>query len=244
MNAGAAERTEVTANFFTPEVPSLQVLPPSQRLFEVLDKIANQKLFPAEYFYAPGGYRLNGGVYLSGLRVPLSSPWLNKQISEGRISRDVDLLPKGYFILDVSKGLSSDSEGLGEILTELRRQGKIQVPDHCKKVRSDSRTALSADEIDGKDSFVVEAVASVLGLRPEEKLTTPSCAVLNYYGNLVNHPALGKVTTPEWLADSFVRGGRLIGSGFCGDLDGVNRFAASSRHHRVSFNLMIQFPVE
>lgn len=185
MNVGAVERARVTAKFFTPETPCLQVPPPPQRLLEVLDKIAEQRLFPAEYFYAPGGYRLNEGAYLSGLKVPLSSPWLDKQIAEGRVSKDVDLLPEGYYILDVDKESFSSNEGLGEILVDLRDQGKIQVPDHCKKIRSDSRSGLSADEIDGKDGFVVKTVSSILGLRAEEELTTPPCAVLNYYGNLV-----------------------------------------------------------
>lgn len=74
MIAGAAERIEATAKFFTPEIPCLQVPPPPQRLLEVLDKIAKHRLFPAEYFYAPGGYRLNEDALFSGLKVPLSSP--------------------------------------------------------------------------------------------------------------------------------------------------------------------------
>lgn len=161
---------------------------------------------------------------------------------EGRVSKDVDLLPEGYCILDVGKESLSSSEGLGEILADLRDQSKIQIPDHCKKIPSDSRFGLSAEEIDGEYSFVTKAVSGVLGLRPDEELTTPSCAVLNYYGNLFGRPGLGEGSVPEWLLNPFGRGGRLISVGLCGGVDGVHPFASSSRHFRVDFRLMIKFP--
>ncbi len=239
-----AEQRQVIAGFFGAEVTV-----PSDRLFEVAEKIKKEKLFKAEPFYLPR-CPLSADSQYPGLKVPPSS-WFFGQIRKGRrIAEDADLLPGQWVILDVSerpnyrdgKQKYADSNGLGEILADLRDQGKIEVPDYYSKVPRNSRFAVSADEIDGKSGFVAKEVASVLSLRPEEQVTTPPYVVFNYIGNLA-HPEFGQVNTLEWFADKFGRDYRLDGghSGG-GGLAGVGVWQSYFRDGVIGFRLQVSFP--
>lgn len=140
----------------------------------------------------------------------------------------------------------SDSQGLEEILADLRGQGNIQVSDYYNNNPENSRFALSADEIDGKDGFVAKAVASVLSLQPEERVTTPPYVVFYYIGNLY-HPEFGQVNTWELLADNFECGRRLrSGHSSRGGLAyvGTYRWFSFDRHDSVGFRLQVSFPSE
>lgn len=248
----AAEQGQAVAGFFGAEVPA-----PPDRLFEVAEKISETRLFKAEPFYLPRCPLSEDSKY-PGLKVPLSD-WFYRQIRGGRIAEGADLLPGQWVLFDVSKRpnykdedgeqMYSDSEGLGDILADLRDRGKIQVSNYYRHVPRSSRFAVSADEIDGKSGFVAKAVASVLNLQPKESVTTPKYVVFNYIGNLA-HPEFGQVNTlewfaEEWFADNFGRGSRLCGGGSgLGGLAGVDGWQSGDRNSGTGFRLQISFPSE
>ncbi|MDO8599866.1 MAG: hypothetical protein Q7R44_00430 [bacterium] len=230
---------------FGAEIPA-----PSDRLFEVVEKIREKKLFKATPFYLPR-YTLSADSQYPGLKV-LPSFWFSQQIREGRIAESADLLPGRWIILDVSKRpnygdgkqMYTDSNGLGEVLADLRDQGKIEVPYYCRKVPRNSRFAVSADEIDGKSGVVVKAVASILSLRTEEQIATLPYVVFNYIGNLA-HPEFGQVSTAEWFADRFEHGDRLSGGdgdSVRGGLARVSRWLSDDHIDGIGFRLQVSFP--
>lgn len=238
----AAQRRAI-ARFFGAEMPN-----PPDRLFEVAERIRQGELFKAEPFYLPRR-QLSAGLQYPGLTVP-PSHWFFRQIKEERVAEGANWLPGQWVILDVSsrpdyddgKQMYRDSNGLGEILEDLRDQGKIHVPDCYQHVPRNSRFAVSADEIGGGRGFVVKAVTSVLGLHPDEQVTTPPYAVFNYIGNLA-HPEFGQANTREWFADSFEYGSHLYGgaSGF-GGLSDVHGWLSVDRYVRIGFRLQVSFP--
>lgn len=219
-----------------------EVSTPPDRLLQVAEKIEKEKLFKAEHFCLPGRQLSKGSQY-PGLIVPLP-PWFYRQIIEGRIAKDADCLPPKWIILDVSrrpdydggKQMYQDSEGLGDILADLRGQGKVEVPDCYRRVLRNSRFAVSADEIDGKGGFVANAVASVLSLQAGEQVTTSPYVVFNYIGNLA-YPEFGQANTLEWFADEFWHGYRLAGGLAC-----VGSWRSGFPDDYVGFRLQISFP--
>lgn len=236
---------QAIAGFFGTEVPT-----PPDRLFRVLEKIKEERLFKAEPFYLPHR-RLSEGSQYPGLTVS-PSPWFYRQIREGRIAEGADLLPGQWIILDVSrrpnyhdgKQMDPDSSGLGDILADLRDQGKIQVSGYYRHVPRNSRFAVSADEIDGESGFVAKAVASVLSLQLEEQVATPLYVVFNYIGNLA-HSEFGQVNTWERFADSFGHGRRLLGGhSDYGGLASADRWQSGYHDDDVGFRLQISFPAE
>lgn len=238
-----AAQQQAIAGFFGAEMPA-----PSDRLFEVAEKIRKENFFTAEPFYLPRR-PLNANSQYLGLKVP-PSDWFLRQIRNRHIAEGANVLPGQWVILDVSKRpnykggkqMYPDSKGLGEILADLRDQGKIQVPDYCKQVPRNSRFAVSADEIDGESGFVAKAVASVLSLQSDEQVTTPPYAVFNYIGNLA-HPEFGRVNTLEWFADNFGRGDRLGGGNSDdGGLSYVDSWPSDVRNGDFGFRLQVSFP--
>lgn len=239
----AAGQRQAIARFFGAEIPA-----PPDRLFEVAERIREERLFRAEPFYLPKR-SLAAGLQIPGLKVPLD-PWLNEQIREGKIAQDADMLSGQWVIFDVSgrpnydngRQMYSDSNGLGEILADLRDQGKIEVPDYYRRVPKNSRFAVSADEIDGSGRFVADRVVAVLGLQADEIVTTPPYVVINYIGNLA-HPEFGQANTSEWFADKFGRGDRLYGglSGY-GGLSRVYYWPSDYHYGLMGFRLQVSFP--
>lgn len=238
----AAQRQAI-AGFFCAEVPA-----PPDRLFEVAEKIRKEKLFKAEPFYLPRRL-LSADAQYPGLKVP-PSDWFYRQIRGGRIAKGADLLPGQWVIFDVSRRpnynggtqMYDDSRGLGEILADLRNQGKIEIPDYCRKVPNNSRFAVSADEIDGRSKYVADRVASVLSLQSDEQVATPFYAGFNYIGNLA-HQEFGQANTSEWLRDRFGHGRRLSGgdSDF-GGLAYVYGWLSDSHDDDLGFRLQVSFP--
>lgn len=239
----AVEQRLAIAGFFGAEVPT-----PPDRLLEVAEEIRKQNLFEAEPYYLPGR-PLRSGLRIPGLKIPLNE-WFFSQVREGRIAEDADMLSGQWVMLDVSrrpnydngKQMYSDDAGIGEILADLRGQGKIEVPDYGRKIPRNSRFAISADEIDGKSGVVAKAVASILSLQSGEQATTPPYAAFNYIGNMA-HPEFGQANTSEWFADRFVHGCRLYGGGSGnGGLASVGGCPSEYRFGSVGFRLQVSFP--
>lgn len=245
----AAQR-QVVASFSGKEVPM-----PPDRLFEVAEKIREAKLFKAEPFYLPrrsleaGSLRADSRI--PGLEIPPSN-WSYERITgKGIPEQGADMLPNQWGILDVSRRpdysdgtqMYADSKGLGEILADLRKQGKIK-PSYFLgnngKVPGNSRFAVSAYEIDGQDGFVGASVAAFLGLQIGERVTAPPYATFDYIATFYL-PELGQASTWEWFANYLGRtAGRLYGPN-------VGRLAYEStlgvrRSDKIGFRLLISFP--
>lgn len=223
---------------------------PSDRLFEVAEEIKQRRLFKAEPFYLPRR-SLRVPSTIPGLKVPPPGSFYRK-IREGILARKTVMLPGQWMLLDVSRRpdynsghqMYSDSEGLEEVLADLRNQGKIKVPDY-RRVPRNSHFVVSADEIDGgNEGYVSKAVASILRLRPGEQVTTPRYVVFNYIGNLA-HPEFGQTSTREWFADEFIREGqylRLCGGHVNGGLADVVERSPDGHHDNIGFRLQVSFP--
>lgn len=240
-------QAKAIGGFFGTEVPN-----PGEWLFKVVETNRTEKLFDVNRlapFYLPRR-QLAEGVSFPGLKYPLD-PWLYDQIRTGNVAADADRLPEGWMLLDLTerpgydngKQMYPDTPRFKEMLADLRERGQIAVPDYCRHVRTDSRFALSPDEIDGKRAVVAEAVASALGIKTEQ-VATPLYVVFNYIGNLA-HPEFGQVNTAEWFKNNFRRVDRLLGGGSGGGgLSDVGDWQSDVRRGLIGFRLQVSSPAK
>ncbi len=244
-----AEKLVATQRQAISEFFGLKVSFPPDRLFEVADKIRKEKLFKAEPFYLPK-LHFSVGLQYQGLKAPLA-PWFFEQIREGNIVKGSDWLPGRWVIFDISKvsdykryygrQMYRDSVGLEAILAGLRDQGKIKVPDDCKDISRNSRFLISADEIDGEENgSVSKTVASILSLRSDELVRTPSYIAFSYITNLA-HPEFCQTNTWEWFADKYKQDNRLYGVGFGPGLVAIDARPSNDRNRALGFRLQVSF---
>lgn len=200
-------------------------------------------------FYLPRR-RLDKDVSFPGLKYPLG-PWLYDQIRAGMVAADADWLPEGWMLLDLTerpgyddgKQMYPDTPRFKEILADLRKGGRVAVPDSYRHVQKDSRFALSPEEVDGEKAAVAKEIAAVLGTKPEQ-VATPLYVVFNYIGNLT-HPEFGQVNTAEWLKDNFGRGARLRGGdSVVGGLSDVDDWPSFGRNDNIGFRLQVSSPAK
>lgn len=234
-------------DLFGMEIPN-----PPEHLLIVSERIRKEKLLAfASPFYLPR-YHMAEGVDLPDLTHKLDS-LLYEHIRAKKVDKDADWLPGEWIIFDTTKRpnydggkqMYDDTPVFKEMLTSLRNQHKIAVPDGYRHIPKASRFAISADEIDRQDRSVAKAVAGILELDFDEEVTTPPYATFNYIGNLA-HPELGQVNTSEWFANSFRgahRAYHLIGGySVRGGLSSVGYWRSGSRGGHIGFRLQIRFP--
>ena len=171
--------------------------------------------------------------------------WYWQQIKTGTVAKDAATLEEGWIIIDGSqKPQYKDGKQMYEndpftlLLTQLRKEGKIQVPDWCRDIPKASRFGVSDDELRGS---VNPANANLLGVQPEEQVRVPKEIEFNVLGNLY-HPEWGKTNTWEWLEDKFEDGNRLIGGNSdSGGLARVNGHASDNRDNFLGFRPLVVF---
>lgn len=171
--------------------------------------------------------------------------WYWQKIKEGKVAKDAATLEGIWVIIDGSqKPQYKDGKQMYEndpfalVLSQLRKEGKIQVPDWCRNIPVNSRFGISNDEL---QAHVNPAIANLLGVQPEQ-VRLPKAIEFNVLGNFA-HPEWGKTNTWEWFADKFGGGRRLIG----GDSDrsglaAVNDRASVYRDGSIGFRPLIAFP--
>lgn len=239
------------SDFFGLPIPPEIPVPPDQ-LFDVAERIRQEKLFIVAPFYLPK-CRLVEAANFPGMKWPLNR-LIYQAVRLGKMNQDAEGLPGEWILIDVTKRpnyddgrqMYPDTHRFKDILAALREQGRIQespdyidyVPYH--DVPKDSRFAVSADEVDGRKGFVAKEVAAILGLNAKQ-IITPAYSVFNYIGNLA-HPEFGQATTWEWFSN---RGYGLRLHGGSSYLNGLSDLVGSSAFsHRdvIGFRLQIRFP--
>lgn len=147
--------------------------------------------------------------------------WYWEQIKERKVEKGAASLEGIWMIVDGSqKPQYKDGKQMYEndpfaaTLAQLRKEGKIEVPDWCKHIPEGSRFGISHDEI---RKHVNPAIATLLGVQPEQ-VSLPKAIEFNVLGNLA-HPEWGKTNVWEWMNEKFGGASRLIGG--CSDGGGL-----------------------
>ena len=178
------------------------------------------------------------------------SPWLIEQINRGKVLQDALTLSLQWAAMEGFQKPEYDggkqlyeNDTLAPMLEELRKRGRIEVPDWCTHVPSISRFGTSPDEIDNYivPQFIEDTPIKDLVNKGQAKAGVPPFASLFYRGNTA-HPEWGETNTWEWLANSFGDGGRLIG-GYRdrGGLAGVDYRWRDDHFGNVAFRLRVAF---
>ncbi len=127
------------------------------------------------------------------------------------------------------------------ILAELRKTGKIAIPDRVKHVPETSRFGVSLDEIEGE--VVPQVAQGILGI-VSSRVRVPKEIEFNFIGNL-HHPEWGRTNTSEWMHDGFGGVGRLFGGDSdYGGLVYVDDYWPDDHRDRIGFRLLAEFPQE
>ena len=168
--------------------------------------------------------------------------WFWQSVEEGKISRDATRLKEGLIAIDTTQKPNSDggkqlykNDPFGDLLRNLRKEGKIQVPERFKKIPETSRFGITPEEL---VEYVLPAIANMLGVHPD-RVYLPTEMQLNIIGNRF-HPEWGDKTAWELLQDrfhesSYLIGGRSDGAG----LSNVDFVEVDGRNDNIGFRPVI-----
>lgn len=138
--------------------------------------------------------------------------WYRQQIDK-TIDKDAAILKPAYVLIDTTPKPNYEggrqlypNDSFGPMMSLLREEGKIEVPNDYKHVPETSRFAVMPIE---RETHFDTAFAQTLKVDPS-KVRVPTAAENNFIGN-VWHPELGQKNTWEWYADVFETDCRLIG---------------------------------
>lgn len=156
---------------------------------------------------------LEEGVDYPGWNVKPAS-WYWEHIRDGKLDSDAPELKGVWVLIDLTRKPDCTEDGkqvydndpFGNILAQLRRDKKIEVPSTYGHVPQNSRFAISWDEL---NQHVLPAIAETLGVKPEQ-VRLPRAIEFNVIGNLF-HPEWGRTNTCEWFEDNFGYQSRLNG---------------------------------
>ena len=148
--------------------------------------------------------------------------WYGQQIGK-TIDKDAAVLKPAYVLVDTTPKPKYDSgrqlypnDSFGPLISLLREEGKIIVPDDYKHVPQTSRFAVTPQE---RETSFNPAFAQVLKVDPSQ-VRVPTAAENNFLGN-IHHPEFGQNNTWEWYDDHFGGDSRLFGG--CSDGGGLAR---------------------
>ena len=216
---------------------------PPKELLEFIER-TSEKGFTFEPYLEPGRQFPQDAQY-PGWRVK-PQQWFYDQIRQGNISPDAARLPLGWAAMETIIRPNYDggkqlyeNDALAPILEDLRKRGRIAVPDWCKHIPSISRFGVSQKEISG---FVASRFVDEIGKVHAQNVDATTYMAFNYLGNIA-HPEFGEANTWERFSDKFGGDGRLIG-GYSGH-GGLARvcYDSSGGHvGRVGFRLRVVFP--
>lgn len=232
---------EALRAFFGKEVP---VVTPPPELFEA-QRVAETEGFGRilEPIYFPAVKFEQNDEY-PGWRIKPDREYWNRI----RVARVNDAAKFGgdWGLFDDSRRPNYDGgrqmfpeDSLAPMLSQARKEGRINVPNFVKNVPEGSRFAVSPDE---QDQIVFPKLAKILQLT--ESVATvrrPTVMEFNFAGNL-RYPHLGKAGTWEWLHDKFANGFRLIGGfSYDGGLAGVRDYWSDARDDSIAFRPLVVF---
>jgi len=233
-----AQQIETRNRFFGKEI-----LPePPMELTEFIERTCKLG-FTFEPYLSPGKHFSSDSDYPGWVVRPQA--WFFDQIKRGNISPDSVRLPLQWAAMETIERPSYDRGGqlyendaLASILEDLRKGGKIAVPDWCKHIPSVSRFGVSADEISGPVASRFAEVVKVNAVNVD----APTYMAFNYLGNIA-HPEFGQANTAEWFVNIFARGYRLIGGNSDNDgLAGVGCDSSDGHRGDLGFRLLVAFP--
>lgn len=130
-----------------------------------------------------------------------------------------------------------ENDALASVLEDLRKAGRIDIPDWCKHIPPVSRFGVSPQEVGGP----IAARVAEIGKVDKQNVDVPTYAAFNYFGNLA-HPEFGETDTWEVLADALRDGGCLIGG--CRGIGGLSCVDWHPRDRRgdLAFRFRVVFP--
>lgn len=173
------------------------------------------------------------------------NPYFWSLIKSGRLSSDAARLSLGWVALETVQKPPYDGgqqlyydgiDPLGPVLEDLRKKGKIKIPDWCKHVPSISRFGISPLEIEGT---ILNSAAELMRAR---KVEQSPYMLFNFVGNLA-YPEWGQTNTSEWFADKTGDGFRLLGGlSNRGGLACVVDWDPGLHNGHVGFRLLVRFP--
>lgn len=171
--------------------------------------------------------------------------WYWEQIKTGNVAEGAAKLDGLWVLVDGSQKPAYDkgrqlheNDPFGLILTRLRREGKIAVPDSYRHVPEISRFAVTPNE---REAHFNSALAEMLGVQAD-LVRVLRAIEFNVLGNLY-HPEWGQTNTAEWFNDKFEGDDRLIGGGSdYGGLAYVYCHWSGGRGGGVGFRPLVVFP--
>lgn len=142
---------------------------------------------------------------------PQSRFWEN--VEKGRISSDSTKLEEMLIAVDRTQKPDYNrgrqlypNDPFGELLKNLRQEGKIEVPRDLRHIPETSRFGISPDEL---VKHVLPEIAKMLEVDASQ-VRLPREIEFNVIGNR-SHPEWGNTNTWEWMQAKFEDGRRLIG---------------------------------
>lgn len=235
-----SQEKEAWKRFFGREI---KVPNPPQELLDTLTRVQELGITVFEAHFLPK-VELKQDLKAPSWKIR-PEEWYWQQIEKGNVAKDATKLGGVWVLIDGSQKPDYDSgrqqyqnDPLAPILTDLRREGKIEVPSSYKYVPETSRFATSYEEI---SDYVIPAVTNFLNVE-REQVRMPCEIEFNVLGNL-HHPEWGQTTTWERFGDIFGGDCRLIGGGSDGGGLALVRYRWSGyRVDCVGFRLLVEFP--
>lgn len=213
---------------------------PPDALLELQERLS-QEGFSFEPIHYPRKRLTRDSSFWRGKVAPEDGYW--KMIKEGRVAKGAANLSGIWALIEsVQKPNYNDgrqiyydgNDPLGEVLTAWRKDGRIEVPFWTRDIPSNSRFAVSADEI---DALVIPEFARRIDINAGQT-GLPRAIEFNVAGNL-NHPEWGQTNTAEWFADKFDSSDRLVG-GYSDDGGLAYVDASESGHHNGYLGFRLQ----
>lgn len=169
--------------------------------------------------------------------------WFWDNVENGSISPDATRLGRMLIAIDNTPKPNSnngrqlyENDPFGDLLKELRREGKIKVTGAFRNIPQTSRFGISPVEI---VEHVLPAMASMLGVN-SKWVRLPTEMEYNMIGNR-SHPEWGDTSTWELMMDRFEGSRYLIGGRSSGGsgLSNVDCVLPSGRNDNVAFRPVI-----
>lgn len=168
--------------------------------------------------------------------------WFWENVAEGSISSDATKLDEMLIAIDntpkptYNRGRQLyQNDPFGDLLRQLRKEGKIQVPRDLRHIPETSRFGISPDEL---TEHVLPAIAQMLEV-DSSQVRDPKEIEFSVIGNRC-HPEWGNTNTSEWMQDKFEDGSRLVGGDSDdGGLAYVNCHWSDGRYDGIGFRPLV-----
>lgn len=222
---------------------SVQIPSPPRMLFEVIDNLQNKRITVFDAFYFSKTY-MKKDARCPGWKTRPQKWYWSMQENLTTPTSDSEENYWGLFDRtakpDYKKGKQMYADDpFGLLLSQLRKEGKIKIPEFCKHIPENSRFGLSAEEL--KQSVYPE-ITKFLGLTKNQVvIRSAKVEEFSLLGNR-SYQYLGKTYCMEWFADQFAHQFSLFGgsSGY-GSFSDVHCLKSNYRHDSIGWRPVITF---